>query len=768
MDRETVARDWSMPLEVRLGEQRWVVPAGKPLTIGRDDSSSIPVDHAHVSRHHATVDATAEGWLLVDHSRNGVFLDGRRMPQVLITTATALALGHPVDGIVLTLAPVRGGAGPGSAAPTHAPRTGVHDIAGSRITVGRLPENDVVIDDLLVSRHHAVLECVGGRWRIRDLGSANGTYLNGQRVTGTEGVEVVEGDLIGIGHTLLQLSGNRLVAYQDDGDVDIEAADLVVTRDGRRLLDGLALRVAGRSLLAILGPSGSGKSTLLGALTGTRPADAGEVRYGGRDLYADYDEVRHRIGLVPQDDILHPQLSVLRALSHAARLRFPPDVTREDRTRRIAEVLEELGLTERAHQRIEKLSGGQRKRTSVALELLTRPSLLFLDEPTSGLDPGLDKQVMQTLRGLADTGRTVVVVTHSVLNLEVCDHLVVLAPGGRMAYDGPPDRVLEYFGVADFADVFLLLERQTSVDWHDRLRRSGLDRRSGRPSDRPPTETVPPPRGSALVQYRVLCRRTLDVLLADRTYLAFLGLLPVLLSGLAHTMTAPRGLSITGANPIQARQLLLVLILGGALMGTASSVRELVKERSIYHRERAIGLSRVAYVAAKVTVLAAVTTIQAAAFAALAMVGRPGPDGAVLLPSGEVEVALAVVAVTVASMVVGLVISALISNADRGMPLLVLVVMVQFILSGGLFGLAGRAGLEQLSWAVPSRWAYAMGAVTMDLRVTQPSTDDPLWRHSATTWLADALVLGGMVLLLIVLVGMALRRHEPRRRRHRH
>jgi hypothetical protein len=266
----------------------------------------------------------------------------------------------------------------------------------------------------------------------------------------------------------------------------------------------------------------------------------------------------------------------------------------------------------------------------------------------------------------------------------------------------------------------------------------------------------------------VLCRRTLDVLLADRTYLAFLGLLPVLLSGLAHTMTAPRGLSITGANPIQARQLLLVLILGGALMGTASSVRELVKERSIYHRERAIGLSRVAYVAAKVTVLAAVTTVQAAAFAALAMVGRPGPDGAVLLPSGELEVALAVVAVTVASMVVGLVISALISNADRGMPLLVLVVMVQFILSGGLFGLAGRAGLEQLSWAVPSRWAYAMGAVTMDLRVTQPLTDDPLWRHSATTWLADALVLGGMVLLLIVVVGMVLRRHEPRRRRHRH
>ena len=134
MDRETVVRDWSMPLEVRLGERRWVVPVGTSLTIGRDDSSSIPVDDAQVSRHHATVDATAEGWLLVDHSHTGVFLDGRRMAQVLITTSTAVALGHPVAGTVLTLTPVRGGSRPGPAAPTHAPRTGVHDITGSRRT----------------------------------------------------------------------------------------------------------------------------------------------------------------------------------------------------------------------------------------------------------------------------------------------------------------------------------------------------------------------------------------------------------------------------------------------------------------------------------------------------------------------------------------------------------------------------------------------------------------------------------------------------------
>src|SRR3954454_1988875 len=422
-----------------------------------------------------------------------------------------------------------------------------------------------------------------------------------------------------------------------------------------------------------------------------RGVGAGRGR-GGRALYDDYDELRQRIGLVPQDDILHPQLRVRPALSYAARLRFPPDVPRSDRDGRVAEVLDELGLAAQAEQRIASLSGGQRKRTSLALELLTRPSLLFLDEPTSGLDPGLDKQVMRTLRVLADAGRTVVVVTHSVLNLDTCDQLVVLAPGGRVAYQGPPERVLGYFGVADFAEVFLMLENDMSVDWPGRFRSSDLNRPAPlSPSHQPTPASAPARRGSGLVQYRVLCRRTIDVLLADRAYLAFLVLLPVLLSGLAHATPSRRGLSTAaGAVPVEARQLLLVLILGGALMGTASSIRELVKERTIYQRERAIGLSSVAYLSAKITVLGAVTTLQAVAFAALSMLGRPGPDAAVLVHPAKVEIGLAVVAVTVASMVVGLTISTFISNADRGMPLLVMAVMLQFVLSGGLFALADR------------------------------------------------------------------------------
>jgi ABC transport system ATP-binding/permease protein len=316
--------------------------------------------------------------------------------------------------------------------------------------------------------------------------------------------------------------------------------------------------------------------------------------------------------------------------------------------------------------------------------------------------------------------------------------------------------------VADFAEVFLLLERATSVDWADRFHADAAGRRTPvRPRRDPQPE--PPARGSGtgLVQFGVLCRRTLDVLLADRLYLAFLALLPVMLSGLAYAVPSPHGLS--GVSPLEAEQVLLVLVLGGALMGMASSMRELVKERSIYLRERAIGLSSQAYLAAKITVLGLVALLQAAAFAVLSLVGRQGPDRAVLLGSGKLEIGVAVVAATLASMVVGLLISTLISNADRGMPLLVVVVMLQMVLSGGLFALGNSVGLDQLSWVVPARWAYAMGMVTMNLRVD--AHGDALWRHSATTWEADALVLGVLSLALVFLVGVGMRRYEPRRRR---
>ncbi|MEJ2887825.1 ATP-binding cassette domain-containing protein [Actinomycetospora aeridis] len=822
-------------LELTHGDRRMVVPPGQPVTIGRDEAAGFQVVHPLVSRVHVELRPLPTGWELVDRSQNGVFVAGERLQQLRFSPGATprltltLGVGGPEVSVLLRAVGADPGAPPvpmlaplvppaqrpprreAPPAPEPAPEqvgpsqqgrfSAVHRLppappspgpaapavpAGprGRIRIGRETDNDVVVSDLLVSRHHAELVADGaGGWELIDLGSPNGTYVDGRRI---HRVALRPGMLVGIGHALFHLDAApdgsvRLVEREDAGAIAFRAQDLVVrTSKGKTLLDRVGFALEENSLLAVVGPSGAGKSTLLRALTGFRPADEGVVTYADRDLYADYDELRQRIGLVPQDDILHPQLTVRRALAYAARLRFPSDTTSDERDRRIADVIGELGLSDQADQRIDSLSGGQRKRTSVALELLTRPSLLFLDEPTSGLDPGLDKSVMRTLRGLADDGRTVVVVTHNVANLDVCDRLLLLAPGGTVAYFGPPQEALAYFGVTDFADLFLLLERQSGAEWAERFRRSPLGERyiGTPPASRPvpraapaaPVAAAPPRQQSAPAQFGVLCRRYLAVIAADRQYTIFMVALPLLLAALSHALPVDTGLSlgeqlrgVSGAP----QSLLMVFVVGAALMGSAASIRELVKEREIYRRERAIGLSRGAYLLSKVVVLGFVTGLQGVVLGVLGQIGRPAPDEAVVLGDPRLEIIVAIAAISIASMAVGLAVSAWIDNADRGMPLLVLLAMLQFILSSALLQIQDSPVLAQLSWFVPARWGFALGASTIGVRsgpgVPPPYTDaEPLWDHDAATWLFDLGALAGVTVLFVVVTALLLRRLDPR------
>ena len=337
-------------------------------------------------------------------------------------------------------------------------------LPAKAMRIGRVPDNDLVLSDLNVSRHHAELrKSPSGSYEIVDLGSHNGTFVNGQRVTAQM---LTEQDLVSIGSSTFRLKDGELIQWVDDGLITFTAQDLVVkVSGGKVLLDRVTFPIPEKCLLGVIGPSGAGKSTLLGALTGMRPADTGTVLYDNRDLYQNYNELRYRIGLVPQESVLHTQLTARRALQYSAELRFPADTKPAERDVRVDEVMTELGLTKHANTRADRLSGGQLKRVNVAQELLTKPSLLFLDEPTSGLDPGLDKSVMEQMRDLAHDGRTVIVVTHSVANLDTCDRLLVLVPGGRIAYYGPPDEGLSYFGQPGWAEVFQAFEAYPDRDW---------------------------------------------------------------------------------------------------------------------------------------------------------------------------------------------------------------------------------------------------------------------------------------------------------------
>jgi ABC transport system ATP-binding/permease protein len=564
---------------------------------------------------------------------------------------------------------------------------------------------------------------------------------------------------------------------EENAQLTLEARGLTVTLpNGQVLLDDISFPLGERCLLGVIGPSGAGKSTLLGALTGMRPATAGSVRYDGCDLYANYAELRHRIGLVPQENILHTQLSAHRALGYAAELRCPPGTSPAERERRIAEVLGELSLTPHAGTRTSSLSGGQQKRVNVALELLTKPSLLFLDEPTSGLDPGLDLSVMEMMSGLARDGRTVVVVTHSVANLDFCDRLLVLVPGGKLAYFGSPADGLRYFGQPGWAQVFRTFEAEPDRDWAGEYRRSAyfatyLTAPPG--GDRPaadPVRAAPPPPTSRHrpAQLSTLIRRYLAVIASDRNYVGVIALLPVILGALIRAIPDPGGL--TGTSNGNAIQVLLILVMSACLIGVANAVRELVKERSIYHRERAAGLSAGAYLASKLTVLGLITALQAVVLVLIGVAGRPLPrHGAVLTAAPLAELMLGVAVLAVASMTAGLLISAVVSSSDKTMPLLVLTVLAEVVLSGGVFRLNGQAGLDQLSWLSPSRWGFGAAASTLNLnQVTPPppgNTPDPLWQHTPHNWLIDMAELLMLTAVLAALAWWRLHQATPARRR---
>ncbi|MEV7617945.1 FHA domain-containing protein [Streptomyces sp. NPDC089799] len=804
-------------LETEAGST--VMSPDRVYHVGRDPLSDVFLDDARVSWHHANLHTDGDHWTLEDEgSTNGTWADGRRVSEWGVGPGTELRFGSIADGpraLLVSRAPeappgppgpppppppadppraaAPAAAAPAGAMPAAAPGAapvGLTAVANPALTstfrepttirplpartavrIGRAPDNDLVLEDLVISRRHAEFRALAdGTYEIADLGSHNGTYLNGSR---TDRARVAQGDIIGIGHHSFCLVGDQLQEYVDTGEVSLDVQDLTVSVDGGRriLLDHVSLPVGAKCLLAIVGPSGAGKSTLLGALTGLRPADQGTVLYDGRDLYHDYAELRSRIGLVPQDDILHAQLTVRRALSYAAELRFPEDTVKAERQARVDEVIHELGLEQRADLQIHRLSGGQRKRVSVAMELLTKPSLLFLDEPTSGLDPGMDRSVMHMLRGLADDGRTVIVVTHSVLSLDVCDRLLVLAPGGRTAYYGPPEQALGFFGYDQWPEAFEAFEARKDRDWAGEYRDSTLHGQyiesaarqplltAERPSAAGRTAPPPPPARSWGAQLSTLVRRYATALSADRTFLAIMIGLPFVMGAMV------RALAGSEFTPDTASNALLILCVGGVLTGAANAVRELVKERVIYQRERAVGLSRSAYLTSKVVVLGAITVGQAVLLTVVGLAGvdlnAPGGKGVLMPPL--IEITLAVALLSFSAMMMGLVISALVRKEEVTMPLLVLLTIIQVVFCGAVLDLEGKPVLEQIAWLVPARWAFAAMAGTVHLAaiVPRPYTKDPLFAHDTEVWLTN---MGMLILLSAVcwfLVSRLLRRQEP-------
>jgi ABC-type multidrug transport system ATPase subunit len=650
--------------------------------------------------------------------------------------------------------------------------------AGQEVVIGRDVRADVRVAHPGVSRVHVLLRYVDGHWAAIDNQSTNGMFVDGCRVYS---VELRSGATLRVGNPegppltfelrpqappaddrptaptpqvserrteVLQLAGGRgrsQPAATEPGGLEVRG--LCATIEGCTLLDRVSYSAGPATLTAVIGPSGSGKSTLSKLVAGASRPAAGTVSFEGHDVHRDYVSLRSRIGMVPQEDVIHRLLTIEQALGYAAELRMPPHTTEQERQRVIAKVLEEMELTPHAQTRVDKLSGGQRKRVSVAMELLTGPSLLVLDEPTTGLDPALDRQVMTMLRALADAGRVVVVVTHSLDYLDVCDQVLLLAPGGRTAFCGPPDELGQAMGSTDWADVFTALEADPQG-----AQRRFLER-DERPLPHTPasssTAADKPVRTDLLRQVRTLARRQVRLLVADRRYALFLALLPLLVGLLPLAVAGHVGFHQTDPNgiaPFEPKQLVVLLNLGGLFMGTALTIRDLVGERGVFRREQAAGLSTTAYVMAKIVVFGVAAVLQSALLVLIVTapkIGKSAPSTAAALGSPVLELFAGVAATCVASAMLGLAVSTLAHNNNQVLPLMAVTLTAQLVLAGGFIPVTGTTLLDPLSWFTPARWGLAATASTADLsNLVNGVPRDAHWRHTAAAWYFDVAMLG--------------------------
>ncbi len=713
------------------GRARTIVLTREPLTIGRHPTNDVVIDIATVSAEHAVVEWVDGQHRLTDRgSRNGTFVNGQRISIAMLKDGDIIRIGD-ARGNSVSLTFHAGQAPQATAVETF-------DLAANdTLTIGRDPSCDLTLDSPLVSRHHARLERTGPTHTLIDLGSTNGTFVNSQRI---DRHTLRSGDIVQIGpYRLTYQPGaiSQVLPLRQRGRLD--ALHLTRRVDGGYIiLNDVSLSIAPREFVAIVGGSGTGKTTLLNALSGFEPAE-GRVMLNGDDFYEHFDLYRGLIGYVPQDDIIHRELPVGQALRYAAQLRLPRDTSEGEIDSRIERVLTEVEMDEQVERIIGRLSGGQRKRISISVELLAEPGVFFLDEATSGLDPGLEKKLMYTLRRLADGGRTVVLVTHATANIKQCDHVAFMGAGGRLVFFGPPDRALEFFGVKDFADIYGEIENDPAL-WEKRFRESSYyeqyifsrmrdvdinARNAGlSPTERPAAAPARiAPRANPLRQFAILTQRYFELVVRDKVlFTILLAVMPVvglLLAAIAQPsalvgdsaqritqiVSESNAYSIAG----QAQVVLMMMALAAIFVGIFAASFELVRERAIYRRERMVNLRLAAYLSSKFVVLVGFAALQVMALIVVVALRVQFPFEGILLP-GPLEIYLTLLLASAAGICFGLFISALVASQNSVIYVVLLAVFAQIMFGGVLFDVA-----KPLSALTLTRWTVEALGSTIDL-----------------------------------------------------
>ncbi len=708
-----------------------VAAAKRVITIGRGEDNDQIFDYPMISWNHARV-IEDSGRLYVEdlRSTNGTAVGGlhnRIAPGQLveITPQTDLYFGS-------LKIPARRLLGPDNLALGNASAPAML-FQGSRMVLGRDPACDYPLDYPMISWRHAELSRERGGIFVRDLGSLNGTYVNGVRIAGKTPLH--PGNTIGLGtyqFTLIDAAGN-MARREYNGNVTIEAVAVTVDissgRRAQRLIEPVSLTIFPSEMAAVMGPAGAGKTTLMKALNGYSAPTYGRVLFNGSELYRFYDQYRLQLGYVPQDDIMHPLLTVQEALYFTAKLRT--DLLDGEIRTRIHDVLSKLNIDDIAARRIgsperKVISGGQRKRLNIAMELLSDPNVLFLDEPTTGLSSYDAYQVIKVLRQLADAGKTVVLTIHqpSIDIFKEFDNLVMVARdkgsnnSGALAYYGPayPDAIQFFGGIEGKLSPESLLDglaRKPTNEWVERYNGSKLktefvDQRAGQlPGNQAQSAAQPTVRKFGFRQWWTLLRRNGLLRLRDRGQVVFMALqatlFPLLMCLLFHSLTLEH---FKGDYAKLCSRLIgvhFLLVIAAIWFGCNNAARDIVGEWPIYLRERMVSLKLPSYVFAKLGMLALICLLQCVTLLAIVYpVCR--------LQSGFAATLLSLFLASQAGAALGLLISSFAATTETAIAVLPIPLLFMILLSGGIKPL--ETGAEQtLALAFPSRWAFEANIV---------------------------------------------------------
>ena len=688
-------------------------------TFGRNENNSIPLNSSIVSGNHGEIYIQGGQFFVKDNaSSNGSYIAyGTQFVQMTPNQyyggngkdmIIRLGTNQSMDGIdpVLLLYTARQANG----------RWKTFELKAGDTSIGRAENCDIRLKNVAVSRYHAGIRNANGQYYVFDNGSTNGVFVNGSRIQ--KSYHLSNKDIFTVLNTTFIYDGNVVYYKVNPEGIALEIHDLnkdVPAKGGKKtILDKVSLSIEPTEFVAISGGSGAGKTTLMTAMSGFDSKVTGRVYCNGTNLRENFQTLKNIIGFVPQQDIIYENITLKKMLYYTAKMKMPEDTSTAEIDARIEEVLGMVELSEHKDTYIRRLSGGQKKRASIAVELLANPGLFFLDEPTSGLDPGTEEHLMRTLSKLSkEQEKTIIMVTHTINNLDLCDKVIIMGYGGRLCYCGSPAGIKDFFQTDDLVKVYDIITADPK-GWESRFKMSGINQVSEHTAESN-GEAIKPRKVNGFTQLGILVRRYTTLIMNDMQRLALIFGQPLII-GLLLTLVAGPDIY---QKFTETQSILFTLMSGGIWMGLLNTIQEVNKERVILKREYMGNLKLPVYMLSKYIVQGVISLVQAVILVVTFVLvkGTPNCKG-VIISNATVEIIVLIFLTIYASAGMGLLLSSITKSADRAMAIAPFVLIIQLIFSGILFELTGAT--DKISYVTFSRWAMESIGSTCDLNELEP------------------------------------------------